>query len=65
MKIRLYVTEEVSYEQVVEVDDNFDLEADDIGLVLDELWCEVQDLDGSFVSVDERSVSADREDDDE
>jgi len=63
MKIRLYVTEEVSYEQVVEVDDNFDLDADNIGILLDELWCEVQDLDGSFMSVDERSVSAEKEDD--
>ena len=63
MKIRLYVTEEVSYEQVVEVDDSFDLDADNIGILLDELWCEVQDLDGSFVSVDERSVSAEKEED--
>jgi hypothetical protein len=59
----LYVTEEVSYEQVVEVDDSFDLDADNIGILLDELWCEVQDLDGSFVSVDERSVSAEKEED--
>lgn len=53
--ISLAVTETVFYEQTFEVDDDFDVE--DHG-ALDELWCEEQDLNGSFMSVDERWITA-------
>lgn len=56
--IRLYVTEQISSEQVFEVDDDFDL---DDNPRLHGLWKIFGDIDGSFVSVDERHISAEIE----